>query len=870
MEQQQFNWTRQLKDVWRHKWIIILVTVVAGGTALVLTATNPPLQEATTTVIVGNTQQRLAAVPSGLQGVLEMTYLQDIGSQIEVMKSRGVLEQAITKLEPAKAADSAYLRAEVLRLQSAIKIEQLGNTNLVTLTVASADPVMAQEQADAVADAYINEVRQVTTAAIQSALVDTTRQLGELKKSSVNLSTNPSLPRLTAQIDTALSALKEASESLQLIGEGETANTTSGDAGTVLTASQLSMISGRMSELTSEANEINTLIKSLKPISSGGSSSERSAAIAVIEGRTQALMTKLNSLTTYVTALRQVETDSIVQQELISTEEQLQVAGASGGVILEQIVSLYDIQAQYISSGLNLELTSTEHEQFREADANALHRIAQHNSILIDNLNAAAEEIQQILPRVPTITQWRLDTLVKQLNDRMASATAALQEISTQLKQTTTTPGVDILLTHDALSIMEIRARTVAISLGSLLSELDKMQSDGFDPQVSTMLLGVQESLNVANSAFDELGDAIAALSQSGGDMASYTALDTLRQQLQLALLSSDSNSTRIIDTAVISPTGGLFTRWKNVLLAIIAGLLLSILAVLILQYFDRTVRDASQVKSHIGLPLLASIAAVKKDNPGTPSVLDGEIPQYLESFRLLRTNLGLDSAHGKILLVTSPEKGEGKTTVAANLARVVALQGRKVLLIDGNLHHPDIATLFGLTEAEGLSEFLTGEDEEKGYITKAEGIHILTAGAASAKSAELFSSPRFKTLLAKYRQDYDVIIVDSAPVIEWTDTRILARDVDSVLLVLQPDASRIDLAVESKQALESVGAHVEGFTLNGVKPAEKIPTIESELSPEKSPNSKVETNILGKIARWRNRSKPVPPENDPPGTNSP
>jgi capsular exopolysaccharide synthesis family protein len=320
----------------------------------------------------------------------------------------------------------------------------------------------------------------------------------------------------------------------------------------------------------------------------------------------------------------------------------------------------------------------------------------------------------------------------------------------------------------------------------------------------------------VANNASSGLGDAIAAISQSGGDTASYNALDTLRQQLQLALLSSDFSGTRIVDTAVVSPAGSFFTRYKSVILAIIAGLLLSILGVLIFQYYDRTVRNASQVKSQIELPLLASIAAVK-GNRLRPSVLDRGIPQYLESFRLLRTNLGLDSVRGKILLVTSPLAGEGKTIVAANLARVVALQGRNVLLIDGNLHHPGIAALFGLVKVEGLSAILTRGEEEKSYVTKVEGVDILAAGVKSAQSTELFSAPRFKALLEKYRQNYDVIIVDSAPVIGWTDTKILAKEADSVLLILKPDASRIDLARESKQALESTGAHVEGFILYGV-----------------------------------------------------
>jgi len=812
MEQQQFSLTRQLREIWRHKWIIILVSIVAGGAALVLTAVNPPPQEATTTVMVEDTQQRLAVVPSELQGVLEMIYFQDIQSQIEVMKSRGVLEQAVTKLEPEQSADPDYLQAEVSRLQSAIEIDQVGSTSLVTITVASADPLLAQKQANAVAEAYISEVREATTATIQSALVDTNQRLEELQNSSINLSINPNVPRLKAQIDATLSALEMASDRLQLIGGGEIPEPVPGEAGTVLTASQLSIISGKMSELTSDSSNISILLQSLKPVSSGGNYLERSTAISVLEVRIQALMTKLDALIVYITTLQQAEINPTVQQQLITTGDQLQVAAVSGGVLLGQIVSLYDIQSRYIS-GLSAEFPTTEHEQLREADINALQRILQHDSILIENLSAVAAEIERISPRSTATIQWT----VKELNDRIALVIATLQGISTQLQQTSTTPEVDILLTYGELLDMEIRAHAAEVSLNLFLSEIDQIQSDLFDIQTSTILFQAQESLNVADNAFGGFGDAIATISQSGGDIASYSALETLRQQLQLALISSDISGTRIVDTAVVSLAGGFFARYKSVILAVVAGLLLSILGILIFLYFDRTVRNASQVKSLIGLLLLASIPAVKKSRSINPSVLDRRLPQYLESYRLLRTNLGLDSAHGKILLVTSPVAGEGKTVVAANLARVVALQGRKVLLIDGNLHHPGIATLFGLKKVEGLSRILTGGDEEKNYINKVEGVDILAAGVASSQSTELFSSPRFKTMLEKYRQDYDVIIVDSAPVLGWTDTKILGKEADSVLLVLQPDTSKIELAMESKQTLESVNAHVEGFILNGV-----------------------------------------------------
>ena len=187
----------------------------------------------------------------------------------------------------------------------------------------------------------------------------------------------------------------------------------------------------------------------------------------------------------------------------------------------------------------------------------------------------------------------------------------------------------------------------------------------------------------------------------------------------------------------------------------------------------------------------------------------------------MLRTNLGLDSCEGKVLLVSSPGENEGKTTIAANLARAVALLGRRVLIIDGNLRKPYIAAAFGLAGAKGISELLTGKNEPWSHLIRADGVDILPAGAASAMSAEILSSSQMKALLKKARQSYDIVIVDSAPLMGCTDTRILAKEVDEVLLVLQSRASDTQLAKESKQVLETMGVRVTGFVLNMVGPKE-------------------------------------------------
>jgi protein-tyrosine kinase len=823
MEQSQFDFTQQIMSLWRNKWKILLVTLIAGGIALILISMHAPVYNATATLMVGNAQQRLAAIPSGVVGGLEMTYLQDIGTQIEVMKSRGVLEQTVTLLEPEKAADPAYLQSEVHRLEGALSINQVDTTNLVTITVASTDPILAQEQVNAVAEAYVNQTQTITNEAITRALEDTTKQLMELQKANIDLSISPSLARLTTQINTALPALQMASEQLQRLGEtdnatGETDNATgepppaTGNTNIVLTAEQLSVIQQMFSTTTTEATDIAGLIQKLNLVSEEENFNQRSSSIAVIESRVRALTTNIGSLSLEVTTAQQAETDPIVKENLRAIGELLQVASATANAILQQVVNLYAIQEQYIAA-MSLEIPGQALALNREADANLLYRIFEHTNVLTDTLGSASQQAAQITPRTLVPEQWRLQVL----GSRVDTAIATLQQINEKLEPSS--PDGSVLLSRADLLDMEIQAQMITTNLSSSSSELTAIQSGTLDPQTNVVLVSVQESVDNANLATTEMKDEITSLAETGVDSSSYAALDTLRQQLQLALLSSDTGSTRIVDTAVFSSVESIFARYKGVILAVIAGLLISVLAVLIIQYYDRTVRDASQVKRQIGLRLMASINMARNGKLLSLSALDDVKPKYLESFRLLRTNLGLDSAHGKVLLVSSPQAGEGKTTVAVNLAMVVALQGMKVLLIDGNLRHPGIAAVFDLADGEGLSEFLTREDEEKSYIVEAENVYVLPGGTPSVISAEILSSPRLKELLKKARQNYDVIIIDSAAVMDWADTRILARNTDGVLMVLQSNHSNLDLARESKQVLEAVGARVEGFVLNSTAP---------------------------------------------------
>jgi Mrp family chromosome partitioning ATPase len=325
--------------------------------------------------------------------------------------------------------------------------------------------------------------------------------------------------------------------------------------------------------------------------------------------------------------------------------------------------------------------------------------------------------------------------------------------------------------------------------------------------------------------------------------------LNNLRQELQLTIATDDGGGIKVVDKATISsPGSGFLGKYWNIFMAVVVTGLISLICVALIQYFGVTVRTLDQAGSYLGLPVMAIAGGGFHSRGRRPSVLEPGNKNMLESFRILRTNLGLDSQSGKVLLITSPKEQEGKTMVAANLARVVALQGRKVLLVDSDTvsAKSGMSQVFkllkiseitkssseidsektdeddrlsrinsGAPEPASLTELVTRNDGMWGYANNEDSVDIISLGRVS-NPVEITSSPRMEDFITKSRRLYDVVIFDGPPVIGHADTRILAKQMDEVLLVLRKDVSRLDLAKESKAALETVGSNVSGFVLVG------------------------------------------------------
>lgn len=167
--------------------------------------------------------------------------------------------------------------------------------------------------------------------------------------------------------------------------------------------------------------------------------------------------------------------------------------------------------------------------------------------------------------------------------------------------------------------------------------------------------------------------------------------------------------------------------------------------------------------------------------------------------------------------MVTSAGPREGKSSTVANLAVSMAQAGKSILVIDADMRNPTQHKLFGLSNLEGLSGSLVQDQGCQAYIqeTAVLGVSVLTGGPIPPNPAELVGSQRMKRLIEEVSEQYDVVLIDTPPVVAVTDAAILAQEVDGVILVLAAGEVNKDFALRAKELLDKVGAKILGAVLN-------------------------------------------------------
>ncbi len=329
-----------------------------------------------------------------------------------------------------------------------------------------------------------------------------------------------------------------------------------------------------------------------------------------------------------------------------------------------------------------------------------------------------------------------------------------------------------------------------------------------------------------------------------------------LLQRLREAGVSAGlkSSNIRIVDSAQ-PPTRPVKPR---ILLNLAVGLILAVCcaagAAFVQEQMDNTLKTSQDIEQFLRVPALALIPLQESLNhrtngnhtsPGSGSWLlsrnrklvarekelenggiriDDDATQHSaisEAFRGLRTSILLSRARRppRSLIFCSAEPGEGKTTVASNLAISLAQLGRSVLLIDGDMRRPRVHKLFNVPDRSGLVTYLAGLEEWQKLVQPAgdSGLDCLVSGPVPPNPAELLSSDAMRSLIREATAAYDFVLIDSPPMLNIADGRILAAMVEGAILVTKEGATPRELVQRAQGHVRDAGVHLIGVVLNGV-----------------------------------------------------
>ena len=254
--------------------------------------------------------------------------------------------------------------------------------------------------------------------------------------------------------------------------------------------------------------------------------------------------------------------------------------------------------------------------------------------------------------------------------------------------------------------------------------------------------------------------------------------------------------------------------------LAGLVGLLLSAGAAYGLEYLDRTIKTTSDVERIFNLPVIGYLSQISENGNNATYVLSHPNSIVAENFRLLQSNLEFFQTYNsaKTILVTSPVQGNGKTTVAANLALSFAMSDQKVILVDSDLRRPSVHKALKISQNPGLAAIIHARIAAKEVVRPVKGkrIDVITAGHIPPSITEVVNSKRVGAILNELRDEYETIIVDAPPLI-IADSYNLASKVDGVVLVIEPGLTKDDQAKVIKEQLNRAGARVIGIVFNKV-----------------------------------------------------
>lgn len=282
-----------------------------------------------------------------------------------------------------------------------------------------------------------------------------------------------------------------------------------------------------------------------------------------------------------------------------------------------------------------------------------------------------------------------------------------------------------------------------------------------------------------------------------------------------------------IVDNARIEESINYISIIKVMILSIVLGVIINAIYIISVIEVDKKVKRTNDLESEFALKNLGNIPINKSKN----KLINKEKNTFVTAFKELRSNIQFINVNNKeknILLVTSPKKQEGKSIVASNIAISFAKTGKKVVLIDADMNTGKIDKLFNIPNDLGLSNYLSGIDENGVDInerinkfikdTPVKNLNVITSGTIPPNSSELLSMPKFEETIKDLSVFYDFVILDATSVLNETDALILTRLANSTIIVCNYKKTKRDDLWRAKRDIQNVGGRIIGTVINKVK----------------------------------------------------
>lgn len=310
-----------------------------------------------------------------------------------------------------------------------------------------------------------------------------------------------------------------------------------------------------------------------------------------------------------------------------------------------------------------------------------------------------------------------------------------------------------------------------------------------------------------------------------------YMQLLNRQQELSIAKSSAIGN-VRIIDNAVTEPKPIKPKKLMIVAIGVFLGLLVSVGLVLLNVFLRRGIESPEQLED-MGVNVYASVPVSERltKNVGknkrrkneSDALLAIENPADLavEAIRSLRTSLhfAMMEAKNNVLMISGASPNAGKTFISTNLAAIIASTGKKILFIDADLRKGYVHKMLGFSESAGLSNILSGQKKIEDVVTtvKNAGFDYISRGNIPPNPAELLTHPRFENLLTWATNNYELVIIDTPPILAVTDAAIIGKYAGTTLLVARFESNTVKEILVSIKRFEQSGIAIKGCILNGV-----------------------------------------------------